>query len=93
MRKTMVSRPVLSIVISIQLALAILNLPIFCMPVDAAVVFDGSMGKAKTLSGPKYQIKADLGKQVGANLFHSFSSLISTKGKVRFFPVPIQSTM
>ncbi len=38
------------------------------------VVLDGSLGLAGTLSGPNYAIGANLGRQVGGNLFHSFSS-------------------
>ncbi|MDM8516022.1 filamentous hemagglutinin N-terminal domain-containing protein [Desulfobacterales bacterium HSG16] len=33
---------------------------------------DGSLGQKMNLSRPNYEIKAELGKQVEANLFHSF---------------------
>ena len=36
------------------------------------VTLDGSMGSAGTLNGPNYQIKQELGRQEGNNLFHSF---------------------
>lgn len=38
------------------------------------VVLDGSLGTAGSLSGPGYFIPSSLGKQVGSNLFHSFSA-------------------
>jgi len=40
----------------------------------AQVVFDGSIGAAGKLNlpGPDYDIKAEYGRQAGANLFHSF---------------------
>lgn len=41
----------------------------------AEVVLDGSLGKSGNLSGPNYDITAELGSQVGSNLFHSFQSL------------------
>jgi len=39
----------------------------------AEVTFDGTVGTPGTLSGPDFQINADRGRQVGSNLFHSFS--------------------
>jgi len=38
----------------------------------AQIATDGSLGQAINLSGPDYQIGADLGQQRGGNLFHSF---------------------
>ena len=40
----------------------------------AQIATDGTLGPAQALSGPKYAIKASLGRQVGTNLFHSFST-------------------
>ncbi|MEE4356291.1 MAG: hypothetical protein V2I97_07455 [Desulfococcaceae bacterium] len=37
-----------------------------------SIATDGSAGPAVNLSGPEYEIAADLGKQAGGNLFHSF---------------------
>ena len=37
------------------------------------VVLDGTLGPSGALTGPNFDITADLGKQVGSNLFHSFS--------------------
>ena len=36
------------------------------------VTLDGSMGSSGALNGPNYQIKQELGRQEGHNLFHSF---------------------
>src|SRR6516225_6086464 len=36
------------------------------------VTIDGRFSPAQTLVGPNYTIGANLGKQVGSNLFHSF---------------------
>lgn len=49
------------------------------------VVTDGSVGAASTLSGPNYSIPATLGRQVGPNLFHSFSTFNLDKGDVATF--------
>lgn len=39
---------------------------------QSGVTLDGTLGPAGTLPGPDFQITADLGQQVGGNLFHSF---------------------
>lgn len=39
---------------------------------NAQITTDGSLGPLINLSGPNYQITADLGQQYGGNLFHSF---------------------
>ncbi len=54
----------------------------------AGVVTDGSMGLAGALSGPNYAITSNLGKQFGANLFHSFSTFNLTKGEIAQFSGP-----
>jgi len=36
------------------------------------ITIDGRLSPAQTLVGPNYTIGANLGKQVGSNLFHSF---------------------
>ncbi|MCP4995577.1 MAG: filamentous hemagglutinin N-terminal domain-containing protein, partial [Gammaproteobacteria bacterium] len=38
------------------------------------IVTDGSLAPASTLTGPDYQIDANIGQLQGSNLFHSFSS-------------------
>jgi len=37
------------------------------------IKIDGSLSRAQTLTGPNYAIGGNVGKQVGANLFHSFA--------------------
>lgn len=39
---------------------------------QSGVTLDGTLGPAGALPGPDFQITADLGQQVGGNLFHSF---------------------
>ena len=56
--------------------------------VQAQVVTDGTLGKAATLSGPNFQISSELGKSVGANLFHSFSEFSLQKGEAAVFTGP-----
>jgi len=45
------------------------------------IATDGSLGSRVTLSGLNYPISTDLGKQVGGNLFHSFSQFGLVKGE------------
>jgi len=54
----------------------------------AGVVLDGTMGRSGPLTGPNYMINADLGKQVGGNLFHSFSSFNITRTESAVFRGP-----
>ncbi len=54
----------------------------------AQVATDGSLGQSVNLPGPDYQIKADLGKQVGGNLFHSFGEFNINTGENAFFSGP-----
>jgi filamentous hemagglutinin family protein len=42
------------------------------LSIQAQIATDGTLGTRLDLSGPDYQIKAKLGQQEGANLFHSF---------------------
>ena len=51
------------------------------------ITIDGHLSPAQTLVGPNYTIGANLGRQVGSNLFHSFGqfSLANT-------PVPESAT-
>jgi filamentous hemagglutinin family protein len=39
---------------------------------NAEVTLDGTLGRGGALPGPDYLIRADLGRQHGGNLFHSF---------------------
>ena len=51
----------------------------------AEVTLDGSLGPAGSLPGPDFAITADLGEQVGGNLFHSFSTLNVNAGEILTF--------
>ncbi|ALG68265.1 filamentous hemagglutinin N-terminal domain-containing protein [Beggiatoa leptomitoformis] len=42
--------------------------------VHAEVILDGSLGRNDTLTGTNIEISADMGQQVGHNLFHSFDT-------------------
>jgi filamentous hemagglutinin family protein len=61
-------------------------------PAYAAVTLDGTMGKSGPVSGPAYAITADLGRQVGGNLFFSFSRFDLIKGDVATFSGPVAVT-
>src|SRR5689334_7635281 len=51
----------------------------------AQIRTDGSVGAARSLDGSNVTIGADLGKQVGGNLFHSFQSFnVPTGGSATF---------
>ncbi len=49
------------------------------------ILTDGSLGPVLNLTGPDYQITADLGQQAGANLFHSFSQFNIDAGESAHF--------
>jgi filamentous hemagglutinin family protein len=55
---------------------------------QAEVVTDGTLGKATSLSGPNYEISADLGQIEGNNLFHSFSQFNLSKSESANFSGP-----
>src|SRR4051794_18592546 len=56
---------------------------------QAQIATDGSLGKsAQQLSGPKFNISADLGKRAGKNLFHSFSTFNIKTGETADFTGP-----
>jgi filamentous hemagglutinin family protein len=58
------------------------------MPLVAAaqgVTIDGRFSPAQTLTGPNYAIGANLGKQVGANLFHNFGQFGLSTGESAAF--------
>jgi large exoprotein involved in heme utilization and adhesion len=49
------------------------------------ITIDGRFSTAQTLTGPNYDIGANLGKQVGGNLFHSFGKFgLATKETATF---------
>ncbi len=55
---------------------------------SAQIRTDGSMGVARNLAGPNFAIGADLGEQVGANLFHSFNTFNVRTGESATFSGP-----
>ena len=61
------------------------------MPRSAAaqhVTVDGRLSPAQTLLGPNYSIAANLGKQVGGSLFHSFGQFGLSTGESAAFSGP-----
>lgn len=55
----------------------------------AGVTLDGTLGRGGSLSGPDYAVTADLGRQVGNNLFHSFGQLNLSQGESATFSGPV----
>ncbi|MCP5449188.1 MAG: filamentous hemagglutinin N-terminal domain-containing protein [Gammaproteobacteria bacterium] len=58
------------------------------LPAHAGVTTDGTLGQGGALPGPNYQIPADLGQQVGGNLFHSFGQFSIDTGESATFSGP-----
>lgn len=54
----------------------------------AQITLDGSLGPKGALTGPNYTIDADVGKQVGGNLFHSFGEFNVNTGESATFTGP-----
>jgi len=52
--------------------LIVIGLLVINAPGHTEVVLDGTLGHSGALPGPDYLIGADLGRQLGSNLFHSF---------------------
>jgi filamentous hemagglutinin family protein len=52
------------------------------------ITVDGRFSPAQTLIGPNYSITANLGKQVGGNLFHSFGQFGLSTGESAAFSGP-----
>ena len=59
-----------------------------CPAASAQVALDGTLGRAGALAGPDFAVTADLGRQVGANLFHSFSQFGLAQGQSATFSGP-----
>lgn len=56
----------------------------------AQITLDGTLGRPpQTLAGPNYQIGANLGRQTGGNLFHSFGELNLRNGESATFSGPL----
>jgi len=54
-------------------------------PLQAQITTDGTLGPAGSFIAPHCRIEAELGKQVGGNLFHSFREFnISKDGSATF---------
>ena len=58
------------------------------LPATAQITLDGSVGPSGALSGPDYAITANLGRQVGGNLFHSFGTFNVDQGESATFSGP-----
>lgn len=52
------------------------------------IALDGSLGAEQSLSGPHYDISADLGHQAGSNLLHSFHTFNLQSGETATFSGP-----
>ncbi len=59
-----------------------------CGGAQAQIATDGTLGAATALSGPNFAIPASLGRQAGANLFHSFSTFNVPAGGSAMFSGP-----
>ncbi|MFL5286086.1 MAG: filamentous hemagglutinin N-terminal domain-containing protein, partial [Rhodopila sp.] len=69
----------------------LIPLSVIAVPITSAsaqIRTDGSVGPARSLLGPNVVIGADLGKQVGANLFHSFTTFNVGRGESATFTGP-----
>ena len=55
---------------------------------QSQVTLDGTLGPVQTLVGPDFQVTAELGHQVGGNLFHSFESFSLATGETAQFMGP-----
>ena len=64
-------------------------------PLFGGVVVDNSFGHGGALPGPNFMIPASLGRQVGGNLFQSFSQfdLISTQSATFTGPANVQNIL
>jgi len=65
--------------------LPLITLLSYLPPTNAQITLDGSFGRYDTLTGPMYDIRAELGQQVGNNLFHSFDLFNLQAGEVATF--------
>ncbi len=72
----------------LTLLLLINSLGSYLSLAQADVVLDGTLGNDSKLAGPDFQIGADLGRQEGNNLFHSFSEFDLNKEQTAIFQGP-----
>jgi len=61
---------------------------LWTLPVYSEIIFDGSLGKQGSLSGPLFNILPEDGKLRGNNLFHSFTTFDLQKNETAFFKGP-----
>ncbi len=61
---------------------------LFPSGLPAQVILDGTLGAAGPLAGPHYAVTGNLGRQVGGNLFHSFSSFSIYRNESATFSGP-----
>jgi filamentous hemagglutinin family protein len=75
--------------VSFVLVASCLRLTFVCGSVHAQhITIDGRLSPAQTLVGPNYTVGANLGKQVGSNLFQSFGLFGLTSGETATFTGP-----
>src|SRR5262245_16010450 len=55
---------------------------------EAQITLDGSLGPRRPLSGPNYEISAEMGQLRGRNLFHSFGQFNILTGESATFTGP-----
>jgi len=68
--------------------LIIWNICVPLLTLHAQITLDGSTGPPGELPGPHYTIDADIGKQAGGNLFHSFDQFNIKTGESATFTGP-----
>jgi filamentous hemagglutinin family protein len=73
---------------SIAVALIVAPLTLIAPALAQHITIDGSLSPAQTLTGPNYAIGANLGKQVGGNLFQSFGIFGLSSGESATFSGP-----
>ena len=83
---TNVSRRIRHAVVGVALCLVVCAAP--GMARAQHITVDGRLSPAQTLVGPNYAIGANLGKQAGANLFHSFGQFGLTSAESATFSGP-----
>jgi len=70
-----------------KLSISIYVISLFtCITLHAEITLDGTLGPRGALEGPDYAIGAELGQQLGSNLFHSFADFnININESATFF--------
>lgn len=68
-----------------RIRLAVLAALSGALPAHGQIATDGTLGAATSLPGPNFAIPANLGRQAGPNLFHSFAAFsVPTGGSATF---------